>query len=86
MNAVEAAASELDDYTGAIGTAGEEIATAESLLDYSGGVSSEPVVTPEVDEYSGGVNAVEAAVNELEDYTGLFATPEETSTVKSTEK
>ena len=86
VNAVEAAVNESDDYTGAIGTAGEEIATAESLLDYSGGVSSDPVVTPEVDEYSGGVNAVEAAVNELEDYTGLFATPEETSTVKSTEK
>ena len=78
--------NESDDYTGAIGTAGEEIATAESLLDYSGGVSSDPVVTPEVDEYSGGVNAVEAAVNELEDYIGLFATPEETSTVKSTDK
>ena len=86
MNAVEAAVNESDDYTGAIGTAGEEIATAESLLDYSGGVSSDPVVTPEVDEYSGGVNAVEAAVNELEDYTGLFATSEETSIVKSTEK
>ncbi len=86
VNAAEAAASELDDYTGAIGTAGEEIATAESLLDYPGGVSSDPVVTPEVDEYSGGVNAVEAAVNESEDYTGLFATPEETSTVKSTDK
>lgn len=86
INSAEVAVNELDDYTGAIGTAGEEIATAESLLDYSGGVSSEPVVTPEVDEYSGGVNAVEAAVNELEDYTGLFATPEETSTVKSTEK
>ena len=78
--------NESDDYTGAIGTAGEEIATVESLLDYSGGVSSDPVVTPEVDEYSGGVNAVEAAVNELEDYIGLFATPEETSTVKSTDK
>ena len=86
VNAVEAAVNESDDYTGAIGTAGEEIATAESLLDYSGGVSSDPVVTPEVDEYSGGVNAVEAAVNELEDYTGLFATSEETSIVKSTEK
>ena len=86
VNAAEAAINELDDYTGAIGTAGEEIATAESLLDYSGGVSSDPVVTPEVDEYSGGVNAVEAAVNESEDYTGLFATPEETSTVKSTDK
>ena len=86
INTVEAAVNELEDYTGAIGTAGEEIATAESLLDYSGGVSSDPVVTPEVDEYRGGVNAVEAAVNELENYTGLFATPEETSTVKSTEK
>ena len=86
INAAEAAVNESDDYTGSIGTAGEEIATSESLLDYSGGVSSDPVVTPEVDEYSGGVNAVEAAVNELEDYTGLFATPEETSTVKSTEK
>ena len=86
VNAVEAAVNESDDYTGAIGTAGEEIATAESLLDYPGGVSSDPVVTPEVDEYSGGVNAVEAAVNESEDYTGLFATPEETSTVKSTDK
>ena len=86
INAAEAAVNELEDYTGAIGTAGEEIATTESLLDYSGGVSSDPVVTPEVDEYSGGVNAVEAAVNELEDYTGLFATPEETSTVKSTDK
>ena len=86
VNAVEAAINESDDYTGAIGTAGEEIATAESLLDYSGGVSSDPVVTPEVDEYRGGVNAVEAAVNELENYTGLFATPEETSTVKSTDK
>ena len=86
VNAAEAAINELDDYTGAIGTAGEEIVTAESLLDYSGGVSSDPVVSPEVDKYSGGVNAVEAAVNELEDYTGLFATSEETSIVKSTEK
>ena len=74
INAAEAAVNELDDYTGAIGTAGEEIATTESLLDYSGGVSSEPVVTPEVDEYSGGVNALEAATNELDDYTGAIGT------------
>ena len=74
INAAEAAVNELDDYTGAIGTAGEEIATTESLLDYSGGVSSEPVVTPEVDEYSGGVNALEAATNELEDYSGAIGT------------
>ena len=74
INAAEAAVNELDDYTGAIGTAGEEIATIESLLDYSGGVSSEPVVTPEVDEYSGGVNALEAATNELDDYTGAIGT------------
>ena len=74
INAAEAAVNELDDYTGAIGTAGEEIATTESLLDYSGGVSSEPVVTPDVDEYSGGVNALEAATNELEEYSGAIGT------------
>ena len=74
INAAEAAVNDLDDYTGAIGTAGEEIATTESLLDYSGGVSSDPVVTPEVDEYSGGVNAAEAAINELDDYTGAIGT------------
>ena len=74
INAAEAAVNELEDYTGAIGIAGEEIATTESLLDYSGGVSSEPVVTPEVDEYSGGVNALEAATNELDDYTGAIGT------------
>ena len=74
INAAEAAVNELDDYTGAIGTAGEEIATTESLLDYSGGVSSEPVVTPDGDEYSGGVNALEAATNELEEYSGAIGT------------
>ena len=73
VNAVEAA-NEIEDYSGAIGTAGEEVATTESLLDYSGGVSSDPVVTPDVDEYSGGVNAVEAVVNELEEYTGAIGT------------
>ena len=84
INAAEAAVNESDDYTGSIGTAGEEIATAESLLDYSGGVSSDPVVTPEVDEYSGGVNAVEAAVNESDDYTGAIGTAgEEIATAES---
>ena len=84
INAAEAAVNESDDYTGAIGTAGEEIATTESLLDYSGGVSSDPVVTPEVDEYSGGVNAVEAAINESDDYTGAIGTAgEEIATAES---
>ena len=84
INAAEAAVNELDDYTGAIGTAGEEIVTAESLLDYSGGVSSDPVVSPEVDKYSGGVNAVEAAVNESDDYTGAIGTAgEEIATAES---
>ena len=84
INAAEAAVNESDDYTGAIGTAGEEIATTESLLDYSGGVSSDPVVTPEVDEYSGGVNAAEAAVNESDDYTGAIGTAgEEVVTTES---
>ena len=74
ISAVESAINDVKDYTEAIGTAGEEVATTESLLDYAGGVSSDPVVTPDVDEYSGGVNAVEAAVNELEDYTGAIGT------------
>ena len=74
ISAVESAINDVKDYTGAIGTAGEEVATTESLLDYAGGVSSDPVVTPDVDEYSGGVNAVEAAANELEDYSGAIGT------------
>ena len=74
ISAVESAINDVKDYTGAIGTAGEEVATTESLLDYAGGVSSDPVVTPDVDEYSGGVNAVEAAANEIEDYSGAIGT------------
>ena len=74
ISAVESAINDVKDYTEAIGTAGEEVATTESLLDYAGGVSSDPVVTPDVDEYSGGVNAVEAAANELEDYSGAIGT------------
>ena len=74
ISAVESAINDVKDYTGAIGTAGEEVATTESLLDYAGGVSSDPVVTPDVDEYSGGVNALEAATNELEEYSGAIGT------------
>ncbi len=74
INAAEAAVNELDDYTGAIGTAGDEVATREALSEYTGGVSSEPVVTPDGDEYSGGVNALEAATNELEEYSGAIGT------------
>ena len=84
VNAAEAAVNKLEDYSGAVGTAGEEVVTTESLLDYSGGVSSDPVVTPDVDEYSGGINTVEAAVNELEDYTGSIGTAgEEVVTTES---
>ena len=74
ISAVESAINDVKDYTEAIGTAGEEVTTTESLLDYAGGVSSDPVVTPDVDEYSGGVNAVEAAANEIEDYSGAIGT------------
>ena len=74
ISTVESAINDVKDYTEAIGTAGEEVTTTESLLDYAGGVSSDPVVTPDVDEYSGGVNAVEAAANELEDYSGAIGT------------
>ena len=74
ISTVESAINDVKDYTEAIGTAGEEVTTTESLLDYAGGVSSDPVVTPDVDEYSGGVNAVEAAANEIEDYSGAIGT------------
>ena len=74
VNAKENLVATLEDYEGAIGTAGDEVATREALSEYIGGVSSEPVVTPDGDEYSGGVNAVEAAINELEDFSGAIGT------------
>ena len=74
VNAKENLVATLEDYEGAIGTAGDEVATREALSEYIGGVSSEPVVTPDGDEYSGGVNALEAATNELDDYTGAIGT------------
>ena len=74
VNAKENLVATLEDYEGAIGTAGDEVATREALSEYIGGVSSEPVVTPDGDEYSGGVNALEAATNELEDFSGAIGT------------
>ena len=74
VNAKENLVATLEDYEGAIGTAGDEVATREALSEYIGGVSSEPVVTPDGDEYSGGVNALEAATNELEEYSGAIGT------------
>ena len=74
VNAKENLVATLEDYEGAIGTAGDEVATREALSEYTGGVSSEPVVTPDGDEYSGGVNALEAATNELEEYSGAIGT------------
>ena len=74
INAKENLVATLEDYEGAIGTAGDEVATREALSEYIGGVSSEPVVTPDGDEYSGGVNALEATTNELEEYSGAIGT------------
>ena len=74
VNAKENLVATLEDYEGVIGTAGDEVATREALSEYTGGVSSEPVVTPDGDEYSGGVNALEAATNELEDFSGAIGT------------
>ena len=74
VNAKENLVATLEDYEGAIGTAGDEVETREALSEYTGGVSSEPVVTPDGDEYSGGVNALEAATNELEEYSGAIGT------------
>ena len=84
VNAKENLVATLEDYEGVIGTAGDEVATREALSEYTGGVSSEPVVTPDGDEYSGGVNALEAATNELEEYSGAIGTAGDEVTTRET--
>ena len=52
VNAVEAAVNELEDYTGAIGTAGEAISTAP-LSAYEGGVNAIASAVHNVEDYTG---------------------------------
>ena len=70
INAAEAAVNELDDYTGAIGTAGDEVATREALPEYTGGANFVLAASNDLLEYNDGVNGIEGAINELPEYIG----------------
>ena len=77
MNGSEAAVHEVPEYTGPLGTAGEEAAPTVEKSEYTGPLGTageEPAPTVEKPEFTGGVNAVEAAVHEVPEYTGPLAT------------
>ena len=77
MNGSEAAVHEVPEYTGPLGTAGEEAAPTVEKPEYTGPLGTageEPAPTVEKPEFTGGVNAVEAAVHEVPEYTGPLAT------------
>ena len=62
--------NELEDYTGAIGTAGEEVATREALPEYTGGANFVLAASNDLLEYKDGVNGIDGAINELPEYIG----------------
>ena len=77
MNGSEAAVHEVPEYTGPLGTSGEEPAPTVEKPEYTGPLGTageEPAPTVEKPEFTGGVNAVEAAVHEVPEYTGPLAT------------
>ena len=56
---------EIPEYTGAIGTAGEEVAVQEVSPEYTGSVNGAEAAIHEVPEFTGGVNGEAAAVQEV---------------------
>jgi len=77
MNGSEAAVHEVPEYTGPLGTSGEEPVPTVEKPEYTGPLGTageEPAPTVEKPEFTGGVNAVEAAVHEVPEYTGPLAT------------
>ena len=70
VNAVEAVTNELEDFSEAIGTAGDEVATREALPEYAGGANFVLAASNDLLEYNDGVNGIEGAVNELPEYSG----------------
>ena len=72
INAVESATYDIKDYTGDLGTSGEEVTPTVETSDFTGGVKGESLVT-ELPEYKGLVSTVgeEAAPRvENSDFTG----------------
>ena len=52
ISAVESAINDIKDYTDAIGTAGDEVATREALPEYTGGVNAEESAVHNLPEYN----------------------------------
>ena len=57
INAVESAIYDIKDYTGDLGTSGEEATPTVEVSDFTGGVKGEPLVT-ELPEYKGVLSTV----------------------------
>ena len=76
MNGSEAAVHEVPEYTGPLGTAGEEPAPTVEKPEFTGGVNGEEAAVHEVPEYTGplGTAGEEAAVHEVPEYTGPLGT------------
>ena len=70
MNGSEAAVHEVPEYTGPLGTSGEEPAPTVEKPEFTGGVNAVEAAVHEVPEYKGGVNAADVAVHELAEYKG----------------
>ena len=72
VNAVESAVYDIKDYTGDLGTSGEEATPTVEISDFTGGVKGESLVT-ELPEYEGLVSTVGeevAPIVENSDFTG----------------
>ena len=74
ISAVESSINDIKDYTEAIGTAGDEVATREALPEYTGGVNAVLALVEEKEEYIGGVNAEESTVHNLPEYNEAIGT------------
>ena len=77
MNGSEAAVHEVPEYTGPLGTAGEEAAPTVEKPEFTGGVNGEEAAVHEVPEYAGplGTAGEEAAPTvEKPEYTGPLGT------------
>ena len=72
INAVESATYDIKDYTGDLGTSGEEVTPTVETSDFTGGVKGESLVT-ELPEYKGLVSTVgeeSAPIVEYPEFTG----------------
>ena len=74
MNAVETTINSVEEYSGVIGIAGDEVSTRKVLPEYTGGVNAVLALVDDKEEYRGGVNVAENIVNDVKDYTEVLGT------------